>query len=244
MANTKHSMARTIIIDRLLRKTQGSTVQQMLDAVNESLEVNGFPPVSINTIRNDIDTIRYVYRRKIREERHGYNKYYSYSQLGDSIFKNVLTFDEIEHLHSAMMSILFCDPLQGTLLYESLSHRLSDMLDVNPSSDPIVLYKKVPSKFSCRIFKALYRHIRSKTPALITCQSKDKTAEEVRIVHPYFIMFDCPNYYLLCFDATNKKPDKIPIRNCKHVTTAYDVKFIPNKYYPLEEFYENHVTYV
>jgi len=237
-------MVREIIIDRLLSKPHGYSVREILKEVNYALEIHGFPKVSLNTIRNDIHTIQYVFRQKVIVERRSHQNYYYYEYSGNSIFKNVLTFDEIEHLHSAMMSILFCDPLQGTLLYERLSHRLSDMLDVNPSSDPIVLYTKVPSKFSCMIFKALYRHIRSKTPALITCQSKDENTEEVRVVHPYFIMFDCPNYYLLCFDATNKRADKIPIKNCKHVTTAYDVKFIPNKYYPLEEFYENHVTFV
>ena len=152
MANTKHAAAREIIFDRLLNRQPGSSVKEMLEAVNDGLEASGFPPVSSNTIRNDIDTIRYVYRRKIRVERRSYENYYRYEQIGNSIFKNTFTFDEIEHLHSALMSILFCDPIQGTLIYESLSRRLSDMLEVDVESEPIVLYKKTPSKSACKIF--------------------------------------------------------------------------------------------
>ena len=240
MANTKHAAAREIIIDRLLNRLHGSSVKEMLEAVNDGLEANGFPPVSSNTIRNDIDTIRYVYRRKIRVERRSYENYYRYEQIGNSIFKNTFTFDEIEHLHSALMSILFCDPIQGTLIYESLSRRLSDMLEVDVASEPIVLYKRTPSKSACKIFKSIYQHIRSKSPALITCKS-DKKAEEVIVVHPYYIMFDCPTYYLLCHDSTNKRAAKIPIDSIIHITTSYDIEFIPNKDFPLQDFYNKHL---
>ena len=58
MANTKHSVAREIIIDRLLHKRRGYSVYEMLDIVNEALEFEGFAPVTLNTIRRDIETIK------------------------------------------------------------------------------------------------------------------------------------------------------------------------------------------
>ena len=54
MANTKHSVAREIIIDRLLHERCGYSLYEMLDVVNKELEVNGFRHVTLNTIRNDI----------------------------------------------------------------------------------------------------------------------------------------------------------------------------------------------
>lgn len=69
MANTKHSTAREIIIDRLLRKRRGYSVYEILDIVNESLNFEGFGPVSITTIRRDLDTIRFRYKQKLEAKR-------------------------------------------------------------------------------------------------------------------------------------------------------------------------------
>lgn len=75
MANTKHSAAREIIIDRLLHKRCGYSLYEMLEIVNQSLEVNGYRPVSLNTIRNDIETFQYLYKQAIHVERRGYQNY-------------------------------------------------------------------------------------------------------------------------------------------------------------------------
>ena len=39
MANTKHSAAREIIIDRLLRERRGYSLQEILDKVNDALDL-------------------------------------------------------------------------------------------------------------------------------------------------------------------------------------------------------------
>ena len=49
MANTKHSAAREIIIDRLLHKRCGYSLYEMLEIVNQSLEVDGYNYVVDNS---------------------------------------------------------------------------------------------------------------------------------------------------------------------------------------------------
>ena len=105
MANTKHSVAREIIIDRLLHERCGYSLYEMLDVVNKELEVNGFRHVTLNTIRNDIENFQHLYKQKIQVEQRGYRNYYRYEDPEASIFNNVLTFGEIQHLHSALPEV-------------------------------------------------------------------------------------------------------------------------------------------
>ncbi len=243
MANTKHSVAREIIIDRLLHERRGYSLYEILDIVNRELEFQGFREVSLNTIRNDLDNIQYLYRQKLDiEMRSDRCNYYRYSSPDSTIFKNVLTFGELQHLHSALMSIRFVDPLQGSLMYQEMSRRLAGILDIDDASDPIVLYKKIPSKSSCKRFKALYQNIRTKSPIIITCKKDNGDGEYTILVHPYFIMFECPNYYLLCHDATHDKPAKILISRIVHITKASSTEFLPNKDFSLQDFYTKHLT--
>lgn len=242
MANTKHSMAREIVIDRLLHERRGYSLYEMLDIVNRDLEFQGFREVTINTIRNDIENIQYLYKQKLDiEMRNDRCKYYRYKSPDSTIFNNVLTFGELQHLHSALMSIRFVDPIQGTLMYQELSRRMANMLDIDNASDPIVIYKKIPSKSSCRKFKTLYQNIRTKTPIIITCKKENGDGEYTILVHPYFIMYDSPNYYLLCHDASHDKPAKILISRITHIVKASSTDFVPNKDFPLQDFYTNHL---
>ena len=241
MANTKHSVAREIIIDRLLHKRRGYSLYEMLETVNKELENNGFRPVSLNTIRNDIDNFRYLYKQKIEVEQRGYRNFYRYEDPNSTIFNNVLTFGEIQHLHSALLSIRFVDPIQGTLMYKELSKRLSGILDVDHASDPIVLYKKIPSKADQRRFKALYQSIRTKTPINITYLPVGSESSQEEVIHPYFILYDDNKYFLLGHTATDNGPAKIPISTITRLSPARDTKFIPNKDYPLKDFYTKHL---
>ena len=145
MANTKHSTAREIIIDRLLRKRRGYSVYEIMDIVNESLDFEGFSPVSITTIRRDLDTIRYRYKQKLETRKKSHNIYFRYEDPNYTIFNNVLTFGEIQQIQAALLAIRFSDEIQGTQMYIELSKRLADMFDLDHVSDPIVLYKNIPS---------------------------------------------------------------------------------------------------
>ena len=242
MSNTKGSLKREIIIDRLLKRERGYSIQELWEEVNRGLEIECFPTVSINTIRGDIQHIMNHYRVKIEVTKRGKKEIFRYEDPNSSIFKNVLTAGELQHLHSMMMSIRFIDPIQGTLMYKELSNRLSDMLDVDPASDPIVLYKKIPEKANCNRFKALYQHIRTQTPTTIVYTTDGGKSEQKILVHPYYILYDVPVYYLLCHDATNDVAAKIPISSILRMISSPETEFLPNKDFPLQDFYTKHLS--
>ena len=244
MANNKHSVAREIIIDRLLHKRRGYTVYEMLDIVNESLQFEGFGPVSINTIRRDLDTIRSRYKQKLDSEKRSFNIYYRYEDPNYTIYNNVLTFGEIQHIQSALLAIRFSDEIQGTLMYMELSKRLADMFDLDPGSDPVVLYQNIPSMSDCKRYRALYEYIRTKTPAQITYYPDINERQRESIIHPYFILKDESKYYLLGHDSDSDSPVKIPISYIVRMHPASNTPFIPNKDFPLQDFYAKHMKQV
>lgn len=235
MANTKHSVGREIIIDRLLHKRRGYSLYEMLDIVNQELELSGFKPVTLNTIRNDIDNFRTLYKQKIEVEVRNRKNYYRFEDPESTIFNNVLTYGELRHLHSALICIRYKDVVQGTLMYDQISQRLADILDIDPASDPIVIYDSIPKRNSLKRFQTLYEYIRTKTPCIITVRN-DQNGQEDLVIHPYFLHQRDNDWTLLCHDSTNNTSAEIPLTSIIRLATSYE-KFIPNKDFPLRNFY-------
>ena len=127
-------------------------------------------------------------------------------------------------------------------MYKELSTRLADMLEIDPASDPIVLYKHLPSNDDCRRFRMLYEYIRTKTPACITYNFEKKEGQREAVIHPYYILNDDAKYYLLGHDEKTDSPIKISISKIINITPADNTEFIPNHDYPLQEFYLKHFT--
>ena len=242
MANTKHSVAREIIIDRLLHKRRGYSVYEMLDIVNEALEFEGFAPVTLNTIRRDIETIKYGYKQRLISEKRGRQVYLKYEDPNYTMFTNVLTFGEIQHIRSALMFIRGSDQLRGSIMYKQLTRRLSDILEIDCGSEPVIIYEKIPSLNEMKRFKALYEHILSKTPTFITITGEQEGSEFEILIHPYYLYQNEKGWSLLCHDSTNDKAAKIPIDNIKRMVSAKEIEFVPNNDFPLNDYYSNIIS--
>ena len=240
MANTKHSVAREIIIDRLLHDRRGYSLYEILETVNQGLELEGYQHVSLNTIRNDIDNLQYLYKQKIEVKTKGYRNYYRYKDPNSTIFNNVLTRGEIQQLRSALLCIRARDQIRGSLMYQQLSDRLSSILDIDSASDPIIIYKNIPPMHEMKRFSALYELILSQTPAIITVFCKKEEKEKQLTIHPYHLYQDeRQEWSLLCHDATNDHPAEIPLKCIKRLVTAKDIEFIPNHDFTYKDYYKN-----
>ena len=92
MANTKNSAVREIIIDRLLHQRRGFTVNEIFEKVNNQLELEGLNTVCINTIRNDIDNFRSMYKQKLHIVRKANYRFSRYQEPYFTRFYNVFTY--------------------------------------------------------------------------------------------------------------------------------------------------------
>lgn len=243
MANTKHSAAREIIIDRLLRNRRGYSIQELLEIINRSLEMDGFRPVTANTIRNDIRNIMYGYKLKVHVEKRGFREYFMYEDPESTIYNGVLTFGELAHLHSALLSIRYQDEMQGSLMYQQLSERLCGLLDFESISEPILIYERIPVQQELDVFQSLYENIRTKTPVYVDYKKSSKDKGLRVLIHPYYLRQRGYKWYLLGHDATNGKSVDVYIGEFSHVTAANEVEYIPNSEFQLNDYYTKHISY-
>jgi hypothetical protein len=238
MANTKHSVAREIIIDRLLHERRGYSVHEILEIVNRHLETDGFRPVSINTIRNDIEIIRFRYRIPLEVKKRSHRMIYRYEDPDQTIFKTVLTLGELQHLQSAIQSIIFRDPIQASLMYKQISERLGNLLKLDTLGEPILIYEEIPELAELKMFQSMYNCIQAKTPAAIKYRPGKGKKEREIIVHPYYMRQKNQKWILLCYNSTDEKHEEIPITAISNVATAEGVEFIPNGYFDFKDYYK------
>lgn len=240
MANTKHSAAREIIIDRLLRERRGYCVKEIWEKVNEGLMLQELAPVSINTIRNDIENIQSLYKKVLISERRGGGKewYYQYKDPDCSLFTNVLTLGELQLIQSALNTIRYIDPMEGTMMYKELPERVASILGVETEENPVVIYESLPTLKDLKKFRALYEMILKHIPACISYKNKLNIVESDMIVHPYFLLNCADKWYLLCHNETTDIAAEISLSDINSIEVADGVKFIPNKDFPLKNFYK------
>ena len=237
MANTKHSAAREIIIDRLLRERRGYSLQEILNKVNESLEWEGFPPVSESCIRKDLDVIQHLYNKKLTIEKHSFRLYYKYADPESTIYTNVLTFGELQLIQSALNSIRYIDPMEGTMMYKELPERVSKILGLETEENPVVIYETPPTLSNLKRFRTLYELILKHYPARISYHTESGKVERNVIVHPYYLLNRENEWYLLCRNETSNRPEKIYLSAIDRIEFADEVEFIPNEDFDFKDYY-------
>ena len=238
MANTKHSAAREIIIDRLLRERRGYSLQEIVDKVNDALDFEGFSPVSESCIRKDLDVIQNLYNKKLTKEKHSFRYYYKYEDPDCSLFTNILTRGELRLIQSALNTIRYIDPMEGTLMYKELPERVGKILGLETDDDPVVIYGEIPSLNNLNRFRVLYEYILKHYPARISYRSDKKGPEHSIIVHPYFLLHRDGEWFLLCHDATNDCAAEIPLSFITEIDYADGTEYIPNQDFPFQDYYK------
>ena len=212
-------------------------MQEILEKVNDELKLEGFDTVSLNTIRNDIENFRSLYKLSLHVVKKSYYTYYRYEDPNFTVFSNVFTRSELRLIHSAILSISYMDNIQGMLVYRQLCDQLGNQLELNSDDSPILIYEESPSEVELGIFQLLYEYIRTHTPAAITYIPGSFEEQREIQVHPYFLRQKDHKWYLLCRNATDNCPEEIPISIIMRVATASDLKFQPNEDFPLKDLF-------
>lgn len=242
MANTKHSVVREIVIDRLLRERRGYSLQEMLERVNDALEFEGFPPVSESCIRKDLEVIQHLYSKKLTIEKHSFRFYYKYKDPDNTIFTNVLTRGELQLIQTALNAIRYIDPMQGTMMYKELPERIAKILGLETEENPVVIYETPPAFNDLKRFRVLYEYILKQYPAYMTYHTDSGEIERDVIIHPYYLLNRENKWYLLCHNETANKPEEIHLSVIKHIEFAEDTEYIPNKDFPLQDYYKKVIS--
>ena len=236
MANTKHSVAREIIIDRLLRERRGYSKLELLERVNNALDLEGFAPISEASIRNDLKDIQYLYKKKLNIEKRGKELFYKYEDPKSTIFNNVLTNGELQLIQSALITLRYIDSMEGALMDKELPERVGKILGLESEGNPVVIYENSPSTNNLKRFRVLYEYILKQYPAQISCRNDKNEVKRDVIVHPYFLLQRGGDWILLCHNETKDCAAEIPLSVISQISYADGTEFIPNEDFEINDY--------
>ena len=237
MANVKNAGIREIIIDRCLQTKGGRTVQQIMDACNDALEVHGLRPItSPNTIRADFTTIANRWHQNIKCIRKGRNFYYRYEDLSFSIFNNPMSEDEVMRVYGALEVLERFGGTEGFEWVEELNAHLRASLHMGNSGSSVIAYDDNAQLKGMQFFADLHDYIRSKQPILVKYRPYTNPELLEELIHPYFLKQFNSRWFVLGY---NPKYDAITTFALDRIISIEksSQKYIPNTKYNFKEYF-------
>ena len=107
MPVTKQKLIRHYTLDRCLRnQTRRYYIEDLLAECNKALEAKDCPPISLRTIKNDINEFETLYNTDIAHipDSHG-RMYYRYEDPKFSLQQSVLSDDEVAKLKDTLLML-------------------------------------------------------------------------------------------------------------------------------------------
>ena len=198
MPNSKNFCLRAHVLDRLLSRREGVSVQEALRVINRHLSDKGVPCVSTkDTILKDMTEMANEYFVDIEEFRDGFDARgirYRYVKPGTSIYQTPFTQGEIQQIKAAL-DIL--SRFEGMPQMEWI-HDLCARFDVFITSTnlPVVEFEETDSVFGREFFTGLFHAIVDKKPIYLTYQAFGKKAR-THLLYPYFLKQFRQRWYLI-----------------------------------------------
>lgn len=198
MPGNKNYSLRIMVLDRMLRKKNGATMQEIFTSVNKFLEESGLKPLrTYDTIRNDFMETRNrhhinIIRFKEPKDRRIWR--YRYENESFSVFKYPLTPEQVWDIKGALDLLR---TFKGMPQYKWING-LCAHFDV--ASDPrgceVVHFQDTCVDIGKNFFSPLFHAILNKQPLTITYQRFGHD-ERKHIVFPYYLkQFRC-RWYLV-----------------------------------------------
>ena len=238
MANVKNAGIREIVIDRCLQTKGGRTVQQMMDACNDALEVHGLRPVtSPNTIRTDLTTIANRWHQNITCIRKGRNFYYRYENLSFSIFNNPMSEEEIMGVYGALEVLERFEGKEGFEWIEELNAQLRTSLHMGNDWNSVIAYDDNAQLKGMQFFADLHDYIRSKQPIKVTYRPYTNPELLEEVIHPYFLKQFNSRWFVLGYNSKYEAITNFALDRIISIEKA-NVKYIPNTRYDFNKYFD------
>ena len=197
MPQDKNTRVRHSILDYLFRN-YALSIDELLERVNYELELKGRDPISIRTLRNDINTFEYDYNADfIPEQKSGKKRLYSYIDKNFYAIKSrELSDNEKKLIRSGLTIIEQIESLPGNINFEKIKLELSELVNYDPDSEPVIYYQNNPYLRGLDLWwRILYDAIKSKT--VLKIHYIDRIENITRIDNEPFIenTSDIEEYY-------------------------------------------------
>ncbi len=202
MPNSKNFCLRAHVLDRLLSRREGVSVQEALRVINRHLSDKGVPPVtSKDTILKDMTEMANEYYVDIEEFRDGFDARvirYRYEKPGASIYHTTFTQGEIQQIKAALDILSRFEGMPQMEWIRDLCARFD--VFISSTDLPVVEFEETDSVFGREFFTGLFHAIISKRPIYLNYKRFGKKAR-THLLYPYFLKQFDRRWYLVAKNA-------------------------------------------
>lgn len=202
MPNTKNFSLRAQILDRLLCKKEGVSVQEALRVINSHLSAKGATPVTTkDTILKDLTEIANFKFVNIVEFRDGLDARiirYRYENPDSSIYKMAFTPEEIQQIKGSLDILSHFEGMPQMEWIRDLCARFD--VFISTTDLPVVEFEETDSVFGRTFFTGLFHAIIEKRPIYLTYQVFGKKPR-THLLYPYFLKQFKQRWYLVAKNA-------------------------------------------
>jgi predicted DNA-binding transcriptional regulator YafY len=243
MPRSRSAFLRYQLIDRCLsNRNRLWTWNDLLEAVNDGLDGEGFPPIGKSTLFEDLKDIEYrVYKAPVEKFRRKDRRlaYYRYSDPDFTITKQPLTEGESEHILSIIQLLSRFRGLPQFDWLQEMVPRLQSTLGMVPDAGNVMSFDSNPEYEGYRWIGVFFNAILHRQ--VLSVQYKDFKKEEpyTREFHPHHLRQY--NHRWFVFGKDPEDP-RISIVNLA-LDRVVDVQVVrKRKYMPSQVDWEDHFS--
>lgn len=239
MPNTKSSDIRYKVLDRCLKRG-GYSTSDLMKAVNEELEAQGFKAVSsLNTIRQDLDFLGGSAYPDITIKKHvnGRNVTYSYENPDSSIYKVPFRDEEMIQLMQCLAILSRFEGMPQMDWLQSFLDRARLTINIESDNKQVVGFDDCPYLKGKEYFSILLDAICKKSVLSVGYQSfKSDRVKEV-LIHPYYLKEYNKRWFLIGLVHGYDSLTNLAFDRIAYVNKVSGVKFIENDHYDFNDEY-------
>lgn len=180
----KYVRGRIEILDEILRGARKYTFVDLMEKLNESLELAGFPKISRKTLFNDLKFLKEEKDAPINKPTHS-DPYYYYTEKF-SIKNIVLDEDEIYLLRQASELLKKAAPFQISSELDLIIGKLDNRIETN-SNTTVIEFENNTLLHGLEYIKPIFEAITSKVVLNIKYQPFNKPEQSDIIFSPYLL---------------------------------------------------------
>jgi predicted DNA-binding transcriptional regulator YafY len=180
----KYVRGRIEILDEILRGARKYIFVDLMEKLNESLELAGYPEISRKTLFNDLKFLKEEKGAPINKPTHG-DPYYYYTEKF-SIKNIVLDEDEIFLLRQASELLKKAAPFQISSELDLIIGKLDNRIETN-SNTAVIEFENNTLLHGLEYIKSIFEAITSKVVLKIKYQPFNKPEQNDLIFSPYLL---------------------------------------------------------
>ena len=206
MPVTKQKLIRHYALDRCLRnQTRRYYIEDLLAECNKALEAKDCPPISLRTIKNDINEFETLYNTDIAHipDSHG-RMYYRYEDPKFSLQQSVLSDDEVAKLKDTLLMLSRFKGLPQFEWMTELVTKIEAKLHLDAHTESVIGFEANEYLQGLEYLEPLFDYISNQQTIDITYQPYDKPAF-VCTIHPYYIKQHNSRWFLLAMNNQTQK---------------------------------------